>query len=1038
MIIRMLTGWLENAILGAHQWFRHPLGSMLDIETESDDGRNLVSVRGDLASVIRLNGLRYLPTEPEIETQAAEMRIDLKSMLDSTGRSIQFLFLCDPARTPHFVNAHIASVRNFAEQVGLNMEPLFQERAKLWSSAMCVEETYAVLWTRRSVMNSSERSTEDARAEDLRAKMPKARRAQRMWLSSPLLAAKHEGFVRNFRDTLRRAGVETSRLSPHEALREMREVLDPSTVGSKWRAKLPSDPPSVTRPDSDPRGDLSHFLNPPLSSQLFRSEAYHRGFSQVDMGRNRYAAVDMTLAPEVVLPFTALYEAIGRLPCRISFLLDGGGAQWMNIRNLAASVLAIFSTTNRRILAALELMDHKRREGESYVRFRCSAATWGPSSDPDLVHQRHSQLESAIQGWGVCEVSSVAGDPVQGMMSSALGMHCNSTAPGADAPLTEVMRMMPWNRQGSPWLMGSMLYMTPEGRPYRYDPVGSKRTAVTKIIVGRPGTAKSFLMITQEIGLIMSAAAVTGDSPKLPFVRIADIGYGGKGMVDLLKASLPAKLATQVVYARFQNSPDFSYNIFGTQPGCRTPLPHERESIINIIATKMTPEGGKPYESMSGLIARAVDEAYKFRSDEYASSEPRAYQRFVDAEIDEQLDSDGPKPIQVRERATWWDVVDALHVAGETRLMTLAQNYAVPLLEDLITAAHVSSVSDLYHKPVANTQETMVELFIRLVIEMTSDLPVLSHPTRFDLGEARVVVLDMEEVCRTGGSRTTAQTQVMYLVAMHILARDFLLKDEHLCHIPERYQAYNQTRIREFSTTVKLLGFDEMHVTAGCPQIEDQIVLFDRIGRKNAFQMALSSQNLSDFPAAVVALTTEIYITGLDNGEATTDAVKRFGLSDASDQIIRTRLTGPHKIDADVYGAPFLAIWRLDDGERQVEQMLYNLIGPIETWALSTRPDDVHLRDRLYQALGHSEAWRRLAIVFPAGTARDEVERRANMIAARGRNKSDAKQAVIGGLVAEIIDGMGIAISLRAAGDLDAGVDLERKHRAKTMQWLSS
>lgn len=116
--------------------------------------------------------------------------------------------------------------------------------------------------------------------------------------------------------------------------------------------------------------------------------------------------------------------------------------------------------------------------------------------------------------------------------------------------------------------------------------------------------------------------------------------------------------------------------------------------------------------------------------------------------------------------------------------------------------------------------------------------------------------------------------------------------------------------------------------------------------------------------------------------------------------------------------------------------MLYNLIGPIESWALSTRPDDVNLRDQLYRALGHRETWRRLSIVFPSGSARDEIERRANVLAARGRNKSDARQAVIGSLVAEIVDGMGLAIALRPASDLAPGVELERRHRGRILSWL--
>ncbi|MGD0104489.1 MAG: hypothetical protein ABSC06_10670 [Rhodopila sp.] len=1040
MIANLIADWLEEATLQAYQWLRHPLASMLEIETDSDDGNNLVSVRGDLATLIRLDGLRYLPTEADIKSTADGINIELKSLLGSPGRSIQFLFLAEPARTPLFMANHIASVRHFAEAENLNIEPLLQERQKLWSTRMCVEETYAALWTRRAVLNRGERSSEAAKAAKLRAALPHAMKTQKLWLSSSLLSAKHEAFIRSFRHALRHYGVGTTRLNPHDALKAMREVFDPGTYGSKWRARLQADLPSVRQPDADPKGDVSHFLNPPLADQMFRTEAHHKGLSQVDMGPNRFSPIDMTLAPQLILSFASLYDGLRRpaIPCRISFLLDSGGGRWTTARLQIASILAVFSPINKQVAAALELLKHRREAGDSIVRFRCSAATWGPSSNPDLVHQRAAKLESAIEGWGACQTSSVAGDPVQGMMSSALGLHANSTAPAADAPLTDVLRMMPWTRQGSPWESGSLLYMTPEGRPYPYDPTGSKRTSVVKLFVGGPGTGKSMLLNTMNLGLILSAAAVTGDQPNLPFIRIADIGYGGKGTIDLLHEALPPDSAHFALYVRFQNAPKFAYNIFGTQPGCRYPLPHERESIINIIATKMTPEGGRPYQSMSGLIAAAVDEVYRFRSDDHGNGEPRMYQRFVEPEVDEALTMHQIK--FAAERPTWWDVTDALHAAGETRLMTIAQNHAMPLLDDLVTAAHVANVSDLYQQPRApETTETMVQLFIRLVMEMIKDLPFLSQPTRFDLGEARVVVLDMEEMCRMGGARTTAQTQIMYLVATHILGRDFFLNEQHLQHIPENYRAYNLPRIQQFSTTVKMLGFDEMHFTRGCPQVLDQIELYERTGRKKAFHMALASQNLDDYPPQIADLASEIYITGLNSkGDTVEKAVAKFGLTAASGEIIRTRLSGPHQLDEgdNIYGAPFLAIWRLDDDGRQVEQMLYNLIGPIETWALSTRPDDVHLRDRLYRALGHRETWRRLSKVFPAGTARDEIDNRAKVLAEKGRNKFDAKEAVIGSLVAEIVDGMGVAIDLRPAGDMTPGAELERRHRGKILSWL--
>ena len=78
----------------------------------------------------------------------------------------------------------------------------------------------------------------------------------------------------------------------------------------------------------------------------------------------------MTLAPEVPTPFSALYHSLRRpaIPCRISFLLDGGGARNLLFKHALASMLSLFSDTNKRILAGYDYIRHRRQQGESFLR----------------------------------------------------------------------------------------------------------------------------------------------------------------------------------------------------------------------------------------------------------------------------------------------------------------------------------------------------------------------------------------------------------------------------------------------------------------------------------------------------------------------------------------------------------------------------------------------------------------------------------------------------------------------------------------------
>ena len=71
------------------------------------------------------------------------------------------------------------------------------------------------------------------------------------------------------------------------------------------------------------------------------------------------------------------------------------------------------------------------------------------------------------------------------------------------------------------------------------------------------------------------------------------------------------------------------------------------------------------------------------------------------------------------------------------------------------------------------------------------------------------------------------------------------------------------------------------------------------------------------------------------------------------------------------------------------------------------------MRNRLYEAVGFQEALRRLAKVFPAGSAEKEIERRKEERLRGGEMEARAAENVLEALTAEIVDGRGVALMLR-------------------------
>ena len=640
---------------------------------------------------------------------------------------------------------------------------------------------------------------------------------------------------------------------------------------------------------------------------------------------------------------------------------------------------------------------------------RVSLATWAPAGEAGLLRQRAASLASALQGWGVCQGNQLAGDPLAGVMSSAPGIAIASTAPSHYAPLRDVLTMMPWNRVGSPWEQGAVLWRTFEGRPFPYDPVGSLRQMVFNLICGEPGHGKSMLSNTTILGLCLSHAAQSAGGAKLPLVGVLDIGPSAKGLVDLLRIALPREREHEALYVRYEKSPDYAVNIFDTQLGFRHPLPLEMTFLQNVISLACTPIGHHtPFEGMDGLVSLTLSEAYRLYSDQGHSTKPKIYNPVLVPEVDEALRR---HRIELRtENPRWWDVVDALIEVQEYRLAGLAQRHAVPVLADLIEAVRSGAVEDQYGRVMVGEKETLIEVFQRYITQLIDWLPQLSQPTVFDTGAARVIVLDLEDVAPAGGPKDNRQTEIMYMAGRHILARNMFLRPWYIKYAPPHVREYHRKRFTEIKETVKNLIYDEKHRTGNAPRVDEQIEVDAREGRKHRLFITLSSQKMRDFNERLAQQATGIFILGAGNEDANREAIERFGLSPASADIVRNRLKGPGKNGE---GAPFIAVFATSEG--RVEQPLYNLLGPVELWALSTRPLDVAVRDRLVGALGPNEAWKRLARVFPRGTAEPEIERRSAELVRGGVDEDRAQSGVIEGLCGELVDGRGIGLVLRQA-----------------------
>ncbi len=831
---------------------RIPVESFIRIET-ADDEMTLAAADGSLVTIVRVDGARQIIGAEEYKKILTDSVVKIGAKFDRPGHAIQVYFSRNPDRIKDEIRTLLRPCYVAARNIGLEIEDIFDERARHLSHYLAWEEIYFVLWTRPIVLSKSDFAREAQKARG--RKWVRAADAQYPYAGVEGLRNRHKSFAGGTVTALREMGIQAFEMEVHEALRAIRANLSQQALDSDWKACLPGDKAMPRAPES--KSDMSDILWPTLRQQLTHASARMVNDHVIEMGKYYWSGVDMTLGPMEAMPFPQLLARLSeyKIPFRVSYMLEGGGAQGMAMQSFLASIFSITNAANKQVEDSLDALKAMARN-EPIAKMRVSFATWAPKGNLEQLEDRLSGLIQAIESWGYCQVSSVSGDPLDQVMSSAMGIHMGGTAPPAILPLYEAMKLMPWQRASSPFDKGAILFRTPDGRVWPYQTGTNVTTTWFDLVFAQPGGGKSVLMNTLNLGTCLTAGV-----SNLPFVAVIDIGPSSAGLISLIKDALPPNRRNEAVSFRLQMNNNYAINPFDTKLGMRYPQVTERSFLIELVTMLCTPPGQTvPYDGIAQLAGMVVDEIYRWRDDKIANAEPRPYLPRIDQAVDDAIRAND---ITIPPSAYWWDIVELLFDKGKTYEAGLAQRYAMPTLGDSVAAARRPQIRNLLEETsVGSSSEGVIHAFERMITSAVREFPILSTVTKFALNENRVCALDLADVCPQGDASSDRQTAIMYMLARHALVTPWWINEEALVQMPQKFRYYHETRLRDFAETPKRLCYDEFHRTSKTKSVRAQIVRDVREGRKRGIQIILASQMLDDFDSDMVDLATGVWILG--------------------------------------------------------------------------------------------------------------------------------------------------------------------------------
>jgi len=992
-----MSKWAESFFEGVDTFFawlstslKQTTESYCELET-ADSSTVLVNHDGSLLSVLKIDGISGLMGPDEFARLIEGVTNAFRAPMGRAGHAFQVYFDHDKQNIKKQIQDIYAPAKATANRIKLDLDDLFEERENFLGQYCAAEHVYIVLITRPfSLPGDQLKVANKAKLKMLKEKKaPAFRRSQAIFAAVPELRDTHDAYVRSILSDLETLNIIAESMQVHDAVHAIRMTADPDFTADDWRATLPGDNIPVREVNAF-EGDPSDLLWPSLANQVIPRDAEIIDRRTVLVGNRLYSSIYIDLFPKDVRSFMVLFGRIlpTHVPWRMSFLVESEGLTTIKLKGLMAAILSFSSAQNRLISDSVNLLKYLQlNTDESIVRLRVVASTWAPEGQLSLLRRRSSELAKAVEGWGSTDVSEVCGDPFAGFVANMLATTLASPAVPAVAPLSDVVTMLPLTRPASPWKAGALLLRSPDGKLWPFQPGSREQTTWIDLVYARPGSGKSVLSNAQNLALCMS-----GGIARLPRIAIIDIGPSSSGLISLLKEALPSEQRHLVAYHRLRMLPEYSINPFDNQLGARYPTPLERSFLVNFLTLLTTPLGAdSPYDGMPDLAGMVVDELYKGLADD---QNPAPYSPGVEELIDGVLEEIG---FVKDSKSTWWEVTDALFSAGFSHEALLAQRYAMPLLADAASICRTPSIEDLYGKITAPTGETLIASFSRMISGAVREYPILSRVTAFDIGDAKVVSLDLDEVAKAGGEAADRRTSVMYMLARYVLARHYYLTEEGMNNVPEQYHGFHLERIREIREDPKRIVYDEFHRTAKSQAVRDQVIIDMREGRKWNVQISLLSQSLDDFDEVMVEFATSVFIMDAGPAQTINKTSKIFGLSETAKIALRTRVHGPRE-----GGGTFLAQFATKSGVSV--QLLTLTLGPIELWAFSTTAEDAAVRNRLYREIGPAEARRFLAQLFPNGSITKELSERLNTMKEEGGLiEEESKLGAMDGLVSDIL-----------------------------------
>lgn len=981
-----LLNWLQERLDGSN----HP-GRFSDLNLPLDDSGYFITDKGEMVSVIEIMGSRRYVDMDRHYSNVGKLDAVLEPYFRNGDADVWVLFRQDSNQenNARLLRDIFSPVSNTIRSLGFNADSLLEEDVEILSESIHSERCWLVIYSTGKNADSS--LGNDIVPPNLKPQTRGDNSNQNISLFSNYVVhgGAHVARVQRILGALddsESLDIRCRLLSCTELGFTQRFEIAPTMTGSDWRPRMVMDGKNQSQIRTETKvttlrkATIASFTPHKFGYQVWpvEPEPVDGRSDTLQIGSRIFKMVVVKTFPNGPRPFAKVQQDLHRaqVPFRFSAALHSKSFAALKLKYALASVLSIIplTTQNRRLHHAISNLEKVAASSNEVTG--CAAqyvfVTWADNNDFERLEKNSERLIQAINGWAHADGLVVKDNLLETLVSSVPAYRNGSTAPVAVGPLKELLAQMPIGRPAFPYSHGAMCFRSEDGKaipfqPFDYNVIQHH----VYLILGEPGYGKSAMVNNMLKAFLLS-------SNDIPHIGINDIGQSSVGFIRIAQSILPEDKRHFAICHKMRNTRENGYNILNTDYGLEYPLDEHKTFISNTLELlMMNLSDGSINSDITGLIGAVLNAAYRRYANSGPQSQPKMYNPSSARndpfwfEVEKALIEIGIEPT---EEHTYWDIFNALHRHKKYRAASLVQRFAVPTLSDLTRIATLPEIKEEYPGEY-DTGTSLIQYFNRRIGEILDRYPVLAGVTMLDLGEAKIIAIDNDEVVvRASKGEYSKQQQGALFTALsaRILTSRFFWKEDRLSNIPEHLHDYYEQMIRDVRRTTNVYFEDEVQRTAHIPQSHALREEITNEGRKWQIGIVLASQDITEMPERVIKFSTLQIICGLSE-TAVDETVEKLKLSPSEKQIITAKLKKPSARE----GAWVYMIVKADKGTYR--QLLNSVMGPQTLWGLSTTNRDAMLRDEIYRIFPPEDTRRLLAKLFPSGSINSEYEKRLNL-----------------------------------------------------------